>query len=224
MEIRGRRGPPRPIRPTIGKEGVGIYVDAKPAAATDLEVRSDSSGWDMQVYGTAEDPPPDDIEGWGNPIGETTVTEERMEIRSSRRESSATTWCGSRAPPRRRTTTASSSRSTRFACWPDAQNSNSRSRSYRSTPSRTRRSQAGYAIPPASNSFPNTLVSVKPGIVLELVDQNLVLLRDEEVTAGARAPREREHPCGELANGVERRRVHAGGDDEIHPASEYFAS
>ena len=30
-----------------------------------FEVRSDSSGWDMQVYGTAEDPPPDDIEGWG---------------------------------------------------------------------------------------------------------------------------------------------------------------
>ena len=52
----------------------------KPVAATDLEVRSDSSGWDMQVYGTAEDPPPDDIEGWGNPIGETTVTEERTEI------------------------------------------------------------------------------------------------------------------------------------------------
>ena len=40
----------------LGKEGVGIYVDAgKPVAATDLEVRSDSSGWDMQVYGTAED-------------------------------------------------------------------------------------------------------------------------------------------------------------------------
>jgi putative peptidoglycan lipid II flippase len=65
----------------LGKEGVGIYVDAgKPVAATDLEVRSDSRGWDMQVYGTAEDPPPDDIEGWGNPIGETTVTEERTEI------------------------------------------------------------------------------------------------------------------------------------------------
>ena len=65
----------------LGKEGVGLYVDAgKPVAATDLEVRSDSSGWDMQVYGTAEDPPPDDIEGWGNPIGEATVTEERTEI------------------------------------------------------------------------------------------------------------------------------------------------
>ena len=34
----------------------------------------------MQVYGNAEDPPPMTSRGAGNPIGETTVTEERTEI------------------------------------------------------------------------------------------------------------------------------------------------
>jgi hypothetical protein len=34
----------------------------------------------MEAYGTAADPPPEDIEGWGNPIGTATVTSERTEI------------------------------------------------------------------------------------------------------------------------------------------------
>ncbi|MGH2993764.1 MAG: protein kinase domain-containing protein [Solirubrobacterales bacterium] len=65
----------------LGKEGVGLYVDAgKPVAATDLEVRSDSRDWDLEVYGTAEDPPPEDFGGWGEPIGTATVDSERTEI------------------------------------------------------------------------------------------------------------------------------------------------
>jgi len=65
----------------LGKEGVGLYVDAgKPIAAKALEVRSDTRGWDMEVYGTATDPPPDDIEGWGKPIGSATPDAERTEI------------------------------------------------------------------------------------------------------------------------------------------------
>jgi eukaryotic-like serine/threonine-protein kinase len=65
----------------LGKEGVGLYVDAgKPVAAKDLELRSDTSDWDMEVYGSAEDPPPDTIEGWGTPIASATITEPRQEI------------------------------------------------------------------------------------------------------------------------------------------------
>jgi serine/threonine protein kinase len=65
----------------LGKDGVGLYVDAgKPIAASALELRSDTRGWDMEAYGTAADPPPEDIEGWGNPIGTATVTSERTEI------------------------------------------------------------------------------------------------------------------------------------------------
>jgi serine/threonine protein kinase len=65
----------------LGKEGVGLYVDAgKPVAAEAIEVRSDTRGWDMEVYGTATDPPPDDIEGWGKPIATATVDSERTEV------------------------------------------------------------------------------------------------------------------------------------------------
>jgi hypothetical protein len=65
----------------LGKEGVGLYVDAgKPVTAEALEVRSDTRGWDMEVYGTATDPPPDDLEGWGRPIATATVDSERTEV------------------------------------------------------------------------------------------------------------------------------------------------
>ncbi len=71
----------------LGKEGVGLYVDAgKPIAAKALEVRSDTRGWDMEVYGTATDPPPDDIEGWGEPIGSATPDAERTEVPLDTRE------------------------------------------------------------------------------------------------------------------------------------------
>jgi serine/threonine protein kinase len=65
----------------LGKEGVGLYVDAgKLVPASTLEVRSDSRDWDMEVYGTADDPPPEDLAGWGPPIGTATVDSERTEI------------------------------------------------------------------------------------------------------------------------------------------------
>jgi eukaryotic-like serine/threonine-protein kinase len=65
----------------LGKDGVGLYVDAgKPVAAQRLEVRTDTPDWEMEVYGTAEDPPPDSIEEWGRPIGSASSVEERVEI------------------------------------------------------------------------------------------------------------------------------------------------
>jgi eukaryotic-like serine/threonine-protein kinase len=71
----------------LGKPGVGLYVDAgKPVRASALEVRSETSGWDAEVYGTAEDPPPDTLEDWGSPIGSLTAIDEREEVRLSATE------------------------------------------------------------------------------------------------------------------------------------------
>jgi eukaryotic-like serine/threonine-protein kinase len=55
--------------PELGKEGVGLYVQAdKPVRAEVLEIDSPTPGWNMEVYGTASDPP-DSLSGWGTPIG-----------------------------------------------------------------------------------------------------------------------------------------------------------
>ena len=51
--------------PTLaGKTGVGLYVDAgKPVRATELELRSPTPGWTLEVYGT-NDPIPEELSGW----------------------------------------------------------------------------------------------------------------------------------------------------------------
>jgi serine/threonine-protein kinase len=47
-----------------GKQGVGIYVDAKPsAAARQIRIDTTTPGWDGAVYG-ARSGPPADIKGW----------------------------------------------------------------------------------------------------------------------------------------------------------------
>ena len=46
------------------KNGVGLYVDTgKPVAATEMEIRTPTPGWSLEVYG-ANDPIPDDFDGW----------------------------------------------------------------------------------------------------------------------------------------------------------------
>ena len=46
------------------KQGVGMYVDAgEPVEASELEVRTPTPGWTLEVYGTNE-PIPDDVSGW----------------------------------------------------------------------------------------------------------------------------------------------------------------
>jgi serine/threonine-protein kinase len=46
------------------KSGVGIYVDAgQPVAASEMEVRTGTPGWTLEVYG-ANEPIPDDFSGW----------------------------------------------------------------------------------------------------------------------------------------------------------------
>jgi len=51
-----------------GKEGVGIYLDAgKPVTATELQVKTETPGFALDVYATADDPP-DDLAGWGESV------------------------------------------------------------------------------------------------------------------------------------------------------------
>ncbi len=46
------------------KSGVGLYVDAgQPVAASEMEVRTPTPGWTLEVYG-ANEPIPEDITGW----------------------------------------------------------------------------------------------------------------------------------------------------------------
>jgi len=46
------------------KSGVGVYVDAgQPVDAKQMEVRSPTPGWTLEVYGS-NDPIPDDVSGW----------------------------------------------------------------------------------------------------------------------------------------------------------------
>jgi serine/threonine protein kinase len=65
----------------LGKPGVGLLVDAgKPIAANALEVRSDSRDWDLELYGSSTDPPPDDLDGWDGPIASATIEGGRTEV------------------------------------------------------------------------------------------------------------------------------------------------
>jgi eukaryotic-like serine/threonine-protein kinase len=54
---------------SVGKPGVGLVVVAsEPVAARTVRIRSDVSGWGMQVY-ASESGPPTSLQGWGKPIG-----------------------------------------------------------------------------------------------------------------------------------------------------------
>jgi hypothetical protein len=55
---------------SVGKPGVGMIINtAEPVAARTLRVRSEVSGWSMQVY-ASESGPPTSLQGWGEPIGD----------------------------------------------------------------------------------------------------------------------------------------------------------
>jgi serine/threonine-protein kinase len=52
-----------------GKSGVGILVEAnEPVAAREMDVVSSTEGWSGEIYGAPEGPP-EDLDGWGSPIG-----------------------------------------------------------------------------------------------------------------------------------------------------------
>ncbi|MFA9400054.1 MAG: protein kinase, partial [Acidobacteriota bacterium] len=66
--------------PTLaGKSGVGLYVDAgKPVRATEMELRSPTPGWTLEVYGSNE-PVPDDLTGWTR-LARVPEVEERQRV------------------------------------------------------------------------------------------------------------------------------------------------
>jgi serine/threonine protein kinase len=58
-----------PAMADSGKTGVGLIVDAgEPVEARDLTITTENPGWSGEVYGALEGPP-DDLEGWGDPLG-----------------------------------------------------------------------------------------------------------------------------------------------------------
>jgi eukaryotic-like serine/threonine-protein kinase len=60
--------------------GVGVYVKTdSPARPQKMEVRSQAGGWDGQVF-AASSGPPEDIEGWGQPVGEVSNADTRQTI------------------------------------------------------------------------------------------------------------------------------------------------
>ena len=57
------------VEDAVGKSGVGLIVEADaPVAARSIEVKSAVGGWSGEIYGAAEGPP-DELGGWGSPIG-----------------------------------------------------------------------------------------------------------------------------------------------------------
>jgi eukaryotic-like serine/threonine-protein kinase len=64
----------------LGKDGVGFYVDAgEPVEASELVLTSVTPGWSGEVYAAA-DGPPDEIEGWGQPVAEISEAEEEETV------------------------------------------------------------------------------------------------------------------------------------------------
>jgi tRNA A-37 threonylcarbamoyl transferase component Bud32 len=54
---------------TLLKDGVGIIVETRPPSApSEMRVTTQSAGWQADVY-AAPSGPPDELEGWGEPIG-----------------------------------------------------------------------------------------------------------------------------------------------------------
>jgi eukaryotic-like serine/threonine-protein kinase len=52
------------------KDGVGLIVGVagEPVTATEMDIRAATAGWDAQIYAT-DGEPPEDLAGWGAPIG-----------------------------------------------------------------------------------------------------------------------------------------------------------
>jgi serine/threonine-protein kinase len=60
--------------------GVGLYVTAKsPATPEKMAVQSPTPGWDAEIYAVASGPP-EELEEWGEPVGEVTEAGETQEI------------------------------------------------------------------------------------------------------------------------------------------------
>jgi serine/threonine-protein kinase len=62
------------------KTGVGLYVTTgRPVEPSQIEVYTPNQGWAAEVYAAATSPP-EDLSGWGPPIGDAAATEDRTTI------------------------------------------------------------------------------------------------------------------------------------------------
>jgi eukaryotic-like serine/threonine-protein kinase len=60
--------------------GVGLYVTASSAATpTRMVIRTPAPGWDAEIF-ASDSGPPEDLEGWGEPVGEVTEAGETAEV------------------------------------------------------------------------------------------------------------------------------------------------
>ena len=59
------------------KDGVGMYVTSeRPVEAAEMGISSPTPGWDAEIY-AVEGSPPDDLEGWGEPVASISDADER---------------------------------------------------------------------------------------------------------------------------------------------------
>jgi serine/threonine-protein kinase len=60
--------------------GVGLYVTTKsPATPTTLSIKTPTPGWDAEIYAAASGPP-EELSGWGAPVGEVTNASASTEV------------------------------------------------------------------------------------------------------------------------------------------------
>jgi tRNA A-37 threonylcarbamoyl transferase component Bud32 len=60
--------------------GVGLYVTASsPATPSRMVIRTPTPGWDAEIF-AATSGPPEDLEGWGEPVGEVAEAGETAEV------------------------------------------------------------------------------------------------------------------------------------------------
>jgi hypothetical protein len=63
------------------KEGVGIYIDAKPGVeATRMEIQTTEPGWSAEIYGANGAQVPPDVSGWEQ-IGDVTMRRDKQRFR-----------------------------------------------------------------------------------------------------------------------------------------------
>jgi hypothetical protein len=66
-----------------------------------LVVRTPQPGWELEVYGSTDDPPPAELSGWGNPLaGPVTIEskEEAIALRATSPNRYFLLWITSLAP------------------------------------------------------------------------------------------------------------------------------
>lgn len=65
----------------IGKDGVGIYVDAgSPVTPSQLSLLTDGGGWTYVIYGSDAKTAPTDLQGWGEPLTSEITADQKHQV------------------------------------------------------------------------------------------------------------------------------------------------